>query len=103
MPTPTATVIVTPTPTPTPGPVAGAAVVPWSLIGGLIGGVLIAGLLFFLLMRRRTRKDLTYDDGFLIVPLPKASMKEEGKDVFYILSEGRVVRVTPHQDDKAKS
>ena len=72
---------------------------PWSLIGGIIGGAFIAGLLFFLLMRSRTRKGLPYDAGFLIVPLPKASMKEEGKDVFYILSEGRVVRVTPHQDE----
>jgi hypothetical protein len=73
------------------------------LIGGIIGGAFIAGLLFFLLMRSRMRKGLPYDAGFLIVPLPKASMKEEGKDVFYILSEGRVVRVTPHQDGTAKS
>ena len=75
---------------------------PWSLVGGIIGGAFIAGLLFFLLMRSRTRRGLPYDAGFLIVPLPKASMKE-GKDVFYILSEGRVVRVTPHQDGTAKS
>jgi len=30
-------------------------------------------------------------------------MKEEGKEVFYILSEGRVVRISPHQDNTAKS
>lgn len=76
---------------------------PWSLVGGIIGGAFIAGLLFFLLMRSRTRKGLPYDAGFFIVPLPKGSEKEEGKDVFYILSGGRVVRVTPHQDGTAKS
>ena len=75
---------------------------PWSVIGGILGAAIIAGLLFFLLMRSRTRDGLPYDAGFLIVPLPTASMKE-GKDVFYILSEGRVVRVTPHQDGTAKS
>jgi hypothetical protein len=94
--------IVTPTPTPTPTPVAVAGVMPWSLIGGIIGAAFIAGLLFFLLMRSRMGKGVPYDAKFLIVPLPKASMKEE-KDVFYILSGGRVVRVSPHQDETAKS
>ena len=75
----------------------------WSMIGGVIGAAMVAGLLFFLLMRSRTKRGLPYDAGFLIIPLPKASTKEEGKDVFYILSEGRVVRVTPHQDNTAKS
>jgi hypothetical protein len=53
--TPTATVTptVTPTPTPTVTPGAGVTSVPWSLIGGLIGGALAAALLFFLLRRRR--------------------------------------------------
>jgi len=77
--------------------------VPWSMIGGVIGAVIVAGFLFFLLMRSRTKRGLPYDAGFLIITLPKASTKEEGKDVFYILSEGRVVRVTPHQNDTAKS
>lgn len=76
---------------------------PWSLIGGVIGGALIAGLLFFLLLRSRARKVLTYDDRFLIIPFPKAPGKEEGEDVFYILSEGRVVRVTPPKDGTVKS
>jgi hypothetical protein len=48
-PTPTET----PTPTPTPTPVPGVPGVPWSLIGGLIGAAIAAGLLFFLLWRRR--------------------------------------------------
>jgi hypothetical protein len=73
------------------------------MIGGVIGAAMVAGLLFFLLMRSRTKRGLPYDAGFLMIPLPKASTKEEGKDVFYILSEGRVVRVTPHQDNTAKS
>ena len=77
--------------------------VPWSIVGGVIGAAIVAGLSFFLLMRSRTRKGLPYDAGFLIIPLPKASLKEKGKDVFYILSEGRVVRVTPHRNDTAKS
>jgi hypothetical protein len=77
--------------------------VPWSMIGGVIGAAIVAGFLFFLLMRSRTKRGLPYDAGFLIIPFPKASTKEEGKDVFYILSEGRVVRVTPHQNDTAKS
>jgi hypothetical protein len=57
------------------------------------------------LMRSRRKRVLPYDTRFVIIrlPLPKASMKEEGKDVFYILSEGRVIRVTPHQNDTAKS
>jgi len=73
------------------------------MIGGVIGAAMVAGLLFFLLMRSRTKRGLPYDAEFLIITLPKASTKEEGKDVFYILSEGRVVRVTPHQDNTAKS
>jgi len=101
--TPTPTAAATPTPTPTPTPGAGAAVVPWSVIGGVIGAAIVAGFLFFLLMRSRTKRGLPYDAGFLIIPLPRASTKEEGKDVFYILSEGRVIRVTPHQNDTAKS
>ena len=76
---------------------------PWSMIRGVIVAAMVAGLLFFLLMRSRTKRSLPYDAGFLIITLPKASTKEEGKDVFYILSEGRVVRVTPHQDNTAKS
>ena len=76
---------------------------PWSVIGGVIGAAIVAGFLFFLLMRSRTKRGLPYDAGFLIIPLPRASTKEEGKDVFYILSEGRVIRVTPHQNDTAKS
>ncbi len=76
---------------------------PWSLIGGIIGAAFIAGLLFYLLMRSRMRKGVPYDAKFLIVPLPKASMKEGGKDVFYIVSQGRMIRVTPHKDETAKS
>ena len=64
-----------------------------------MGGVLVVGSSVFLLRRSRTRKGFTYDDTFLIVPLSKMSGKEEGQDVFYILSAGRVVRVTPHQGD----
>jgi len=77
-------------------------VVPWSMIGGITGGAVAAGFLFFLLMRSRIKRVPPYDAGFLIVPLPKASPKE-GKEVFYILSAGRVIRVTPHQDNTAKS
>jgi hypothetical protein len=77
--------------------------VPWSLIGGIIGGAFIAGFLFFLVMSSRTRRGVPHDAKFLIIPLPKAATKEQGKDVFYILSEGRVVRVSPHQDETAKS
>jgi LPXTG-motif cell wall-anchored protein len=47
----TGTFDITVTPTVTPG--AGVASVPWSLIGGIIGGVLAAGLLLFFLLRRR--------------------------------------------------
>jgi hypothetical protein len=81
--------------------VAGAAA-PWSIIGAIIGAAIVAGLSFFLLMRSRMRKGVPYDTKFLIVPLPKASMKEGGKDVFYIVSQGRMIRVTPHEDDAAK-
>jgi hypothetical protein len=76
------------------------------ILGGIIGAAFIAGFLFFLLMlsmRSRTRKGIAYDSKFLIVPPPKASTKEEGKDVFYIVSQGRIIRVTPHEDDAAKS
>jgi hypothetical protein len=54
-PTPTETPMptVTPTPTPTPTPVPGVPGVPWSLIGGLIGAAIAAGLLLFFLLRRR--------------------------------------------------
>jgi hypothetical protein len=54
-PTPVVTPIPTetPTPTPTPTPAPGVPGVPWSLIGGLIGAAIAAGLLFFLLWRRR--------------------------------------------------
>lgn len=100
---PTLTATPTLTPTPTPLPVAGAAVVPWSTIGGIIGGAMVLGSLFFLVMRSRTRRALPADAGFAIIPLPKASTKEDGKDVFYILSGGRMIRVTPGQDNKAKS
>ena len=73
---------------------------PWFMIGGLIGGVLVVGSSAFLLRRSRTRKGLTYDNKFLIIHLSKASMSEEGKDVFYVLSEeGRVVRITLPQDN----
>jgi hypothetical protein len=72
------------------------------MIGGVIGAAIVAGLLFFLLMRSRTKRALPYDARFVIVRLPEASMKEEGKDVFYILSEGRMIRVTPGQDQTAK-
>jgi len=80
-------------------------VVPWSIVGGVIGTAIVAGLSFFFLMRSRTKRGLLPDTGFVIIrlPLPKASVKEEGKDVFYILSEGRMVRVTPHQNDTVKS
>jgi hypothetical protein len=43
----------TPTPTPTPTPAPGVPGVPWSMIGGIIGGVIAAGLLFYFLLRRR--------------------------------------------------
>jgi len=72
------------------------------MIGGIVGGAVTAGLLFFLLMRSRIKKVPPYDARFLIIPPSKASTKEEGKEVFYILSEGRVIRVTPHQDNTAK-
>jgi hypothetical protein len=57
-PTPEVTPTATPTPevtlTPTPTPEAGiAAAVPWSLIGGLIGAAIVAGLILFFLLRRR--------------------------------------------------
>jgi hypothetical protein len=77
--------------------------VPWYIVGGVIGAAIVAGLSFFFLVRSRTKRGLLPDAGFLIIPLPKASMKEEGKEVFYILSEGRVVRISPHQDNTAKS
>jgi hypothetical protein len=72
------------------------------MIGGVIGAAIVAGFLFFLLMRSRTKRGLPYDAGFLIIRLPEASVKEEGKEVFYILSEGRMIRVTPGQDQTAK-
>ncbi len=77
--------------------------VPWSVIGGIVGGVVAAGLLLFLLVRSRVKKVPPYDARFLIIPPPKVSTKEEGKEVFYILSEGRVIRITLHQDNTAKS
>ena len=78
--------------------------IPWSIVGGVIGAAIVAGLSFFFLMRSRTKRGLLPDTGFVIVrlPLPEASVKEEGKDVFYILSEGRMIRVTPGQDQTAK-
>ena len=70
----------------------------------LMIAAIVAGLAFFLLMRSRTKRGLLPDAGFVIIhlPLPKAAAKEEGKEVFYILSEGRVVRITLHQDNTAK-
>ena len=45
--TPTPAPVITATPTPTPTPEAGVAAVPWSIIGGVIGGLIAAsGLLF---------------------------------------------------------
>jgi uncharacterized protein YjdB len=43
----------TPTATPTPTPEPEAVTVPWSMIGGIIGGVLAAALLLFFLLRRK--------------------------------------------------
>jgi len=73
------------------------------MIGGIVGGVVAAGFLVFLLMRGRIKRGPSYDARFLIVPSPKTSTGEEDKGVYYILSEGRVIRITPHRDDTAKS
>jgi hypothetical protein len=52
------TVTVTPTPTPTPTPEgSGTVSVPWSLIGGIIGGAIAAALLLFFLLGRRKKAE----------------------------------------------
>ena len=75
---------------------------PWWIIVAIVGGVIAIGLLFFALMRRRTGGAGQSDAKFSIIRLPEGSVKSEGKDVFYIVSEGRMIRVTPHQDDAGK-
>ena len=89
------------TPAPTPTPTIGVATVPWSIIGGIIVGELALGLLYFLLMRSRTRRGIPKNARFLIIRLLTGSKEEEGKEVFYVLSRGHVLRVTPRQDNMA--
>jgi hypothetical protein len=100
-PTPVPTATVTPTPTPTPE--AGVAVVPWSMIGGIIGAAIIAGLLFFLIWRRKTLKRTVDEDKFIITRVPTTSIEEGSQGVFYILSGGRIIRVVPPQDHSPES
>jgi hypothetical protein len=87
--------------TPTPTPTTGVATVPWSIIGGIIVGELALGLLYFLLMRSRTRRGIPKNARFLIIRLLTCSKEEEGKEVFYVLSRGHVLRVIPRQDNMA--
>jgi len=89
-PVPTATV----TPTPTPMPDAGVAVVPWSLIGGLIGQAIVTGLLFLLIWHRRTPKRTGDEHKFITIRVSTTSTEEGSQGVFYIiLSGGRIIRV----------
>ena len=83
----------------TPAPVAAA--VPWYVIGGIVGGELVVGLLYFLLMRSRTRRSIPKNARFLIIRLLTGSKEEKGKEVFYVISRGHVLRVTPRQDNMA--
>jgi len=103
-PAPTETQVpTTPTVTPTPTPIAGVIKVPWSLIGGISVAVLAAGSIFFFVMRSRTAKDIKEGPKFLIVGGPPASEGGAGKEMWYILSEGRVIKVTPGEDCSTES
>lgn len=77
-----------------------ASAVPWYVIGGIVGGELVIGLLYFLHVRRRARRVIPNDARFLIIRLSPGTKQEKGKEVFYVLSRGPVLRFAPRQDNK---
>jgi hypothetical protein len=81
----------------------GTVSAPWSLIGGTCIAALAAGLSFFFLMRSRTGKAITENSEFLIIRSPQASEGGIGKEMWYILSEGSVIKIIPHKGCGAES
>jgi hypothetical protein len=93
VPPPTSTPTLTPTPTPTPTPIAAVAAVPWSLIGGVCAFALVAGLSSFFLIRSRREKDVKEGSNFVMIRSPSASDGGAGDEMWYILSEGHVIKI----------
>jgi len=97
-PTPKPTPTPTPTPTSTPAPITEVVALPWSLIGGLCAFVLAAGLSSFFLIRRRRGKGVKEGSNFVMIRSPSASDSGAGGEMWYILSEGYVIKVLTRQD-----
>jgi hypothetical protein len=91
--TPTPTPKPTPTPTPTPTPITAVATLPWSLIGGVCAFVLVAGLSSFFLIRSRKGKYVKEGSNFVMIRSPSASDGGAGGEMWYILSEGHVIKI----------